>query len=525
MTARWKSLWASRCKSRATSALRDRLRRWKTGWSHRLGGPAELWHRQREVFAAAWAARRDLVGPARHAEEAAFLPAALALRDTPMHPAPRRTAAALIALAAIALLWSLVGRVDIVAVASGKLVVSDRSKLVQPLERAVVHRVRVRDGEQVKAGQPLVDLDPTAPAADRESLDEQRLAAAAERWRAERMLAMLGEPEAGRGDSAPSAASDAATSWNWTTVRADAPSDWPAPRRREALTMLRAEWADLRARLERLDAEADRRRAERDTALAAARRLESALPLAARREADLRALAGEGFASTHAWEDRRRERVDLSGELDTQQARMREGDAALGETRATRAALIAEVRQRWHATREQAGARLAQIEAEHRKAGRREQLTRLLAPVDGTVQQLAIHTPGGIVTEAQALMVIVPDEAPVTAEVMLENKDIGFVRVGDAAAIKLEAFPFTRHGTLPATVTRVSPDAIDHEQLGPRFAVTLTLAARDIEVDGARVPLRPGMALSAEVRTGSRRVIGFLLSPLERVRSESLQER
>ena len=289
--------------------------------------------------------------------------------------------------------------------------------------------------------------------------------------------------------------------------------------------MLRAEWDDLRARLDRLDAEADRRRAERDTALASATRLAAALPLAERREDDLRALAGEGFASTHAWEDRRRERVDLSGELATQQARSRETDAALSETRATRAALIAEVRQRWHATREQAAARLAQIEAEHRKAGRREQLTRLLAPVDGTVQQLAIHTPGGIVTEAQALMVIVPDDAPVTAEVMLENKDIGFVRVGDAAAVKLEAFPFTRHGTLPATVTRVSPDAIDHEQLGPRFAATLTLAARDIEIDGQRVPLRPGMALSAEVRTGSRRVIGFLLSPLERVRSESLQER
>ena len=509
MTARWIKALQDR--------VRDRVRGWKTAWGHRLGGPAELWHRQREVFGAAWAVRRDLVGPARHAEEAAFLPAALALRDTPVHPAPRRTAAVLIGLAAIALVWSIVGRVDIVAVASGKLVVSDRSKLVQPLERAVVHRVRVRDGEQVKAGQTLVELDPTAPSADRESLDEQRLAAAAERWRAERLLATLAALDAGRvatGDGA-----------DGTAASADAPADWPAPRRREALAMLRAEWDDLRARLDRLDAEADRRRAERDTALASATRLAAALPLAERREDDLRALAGEGFASTHAWEDRRRERVDLSGELATQQARSRETDAALSETRATRAALIAEVRQRWHATREQAAARLAQIEAEHRKAGRREQLTRLLAPVDGTVQQLAIHTPGGIVTEAQALMVIVPDDAPVTAEVMLENNDIGFVRVGDAAAVKLEAFPFTRHGTLPATVTRVSPDAIDHEQLGPRFAATLTLAARDIEIDGQRVPLRPGMALSAEVRTGSRRVIGFLLSPLERVRSESLQER
>ncbi|WP_431289164.1 HlyD family type I secretion periplasmic adaptor subunit [Roseateles chitinivorans] len=507
--------------ARWTCAARERLRRWKSGLSHRFGGPAELWHRQREVFAAAWAARRELAGPARLAEEAAFLPAALAIRDTPMHPAPRRTVVVLIALAAIALVWSLVGRVDIVAVASGKLVVSERSKLVQPLERAVVHRVRVRDGERVRAGETLVELDPTAPAADRESLDEQRLAVSAERWRADRLLETLTALAARDGGAVIAAAVPRAP----MAASADLPPDWPAARRDETLAMVRAEWTDLRARLERLDAEADRRRAERDTALAAAARLDAALPLAARREEDLRALAGEGFASTHAWEDRRRERVDLGGELGTLQARARETEAALNETRATRAALIAEVRQRWHASREQAASRLSQIEAEHRKAGRREALTRLVAPVDGTVQQLAVHTTGGIVTEAQTLMVVVPDDAPVTAEVMLENKDIGFVRVGDAAAIKLEAFPFTRHGTLPATVTRVSPDAIDHEQLGPRFAVTLTLAARDIEVDGARVPLRPGMALSAEVRTGSRRVIGFLLSPLERAGSESLKER
>ncbi|OWQ47038.1 hypothetical protein CDL60_11625 [Roseateles noduli] len=513
MTARW------------TCAARGRLRRWRTGLSHRFGGPAELWHRQREVFSAAWAARRELAGPARLAEEAAFLPAALAIRDTPMHPAPRRTVFVLIALAAIALVWSLVGRVDIVAVASGKLVVSERSKLVQPLERAVVHRVRVRDGEGVRAGETLVELDPTAPAADRESLDEQRLAVSAERWRADRLLATLTALAERDGDGDGGAVTAAAVPRSPMGASADLPPDWPAARRDETLAMVRAEWTDLRARLERLDAEADRRRAERDTALAAAARLDAALSLAARREEDLRALAGEGFASTHAWEDRRRERVDLGGELQTQQARTRETEAALDETRATRAALIAEVRQRWHASREQAASRLSQIDAEHRKAGRREALTRLVAPVDGTVQQLAVHTAGGIVTEAQTLMVVVPDDAPVTAEVMLENKDIGFVRVGDAAAIKLEAFPFTRHGTLPATVTRVSPDAIDHEQLGPRFAVTLTLAARDIEVDGARVPLRPGMALSAEVRTGSRRVIGFLLSPLERAGSESLKER
>ena len=471
-----------------------------------------LLSRYGEILAAAWAARDELAGPRRLADEAAFLPAALALRDSPLHPAPRRTAFSLMGLAAVALGWSVVGEVDIVAVAGGKLVVSDRSKVVQPLERAVVSRVLVRDGDRVRAGQTLVELDPTAPAADRENLDEQRLVARADRWRAQALIDALAR------DERPGVHSS-------STALPDPPGDWPEASRRAASDTLRAEWSDVRARMNRLAAESARRQAEHATAASAVHRLETALPQATRREADLRALVGEGFASTHSWEDRRRERVDLEGELATQRARLREADATLAETRATRTALLAELRQRWHTSLDEGGARLSQLAAEHRKADRREQLTRLVAPVDGTVQQLAVHTSGGIVTEAQPLMVIVPDDAPVTAEVMLENKDIGFVRPGDAAAIKLEAFPFTRHGTLPATVTRVSPDAIEQEQKGPRFSVTLTLQVRDIGVDGARVPLRPGMALSAEVRTGSRRVIGFLWSPVERMGSESLRER
>ncbi|OWQ88959.1 hemolysin activation protein [Roseateles aquatilis] len=472
--------------------------------TERLAVPAELLRRYRAIFVAAWAARRELAGPARLADESAFLPAALAIQDTPMHPSPRRTAAVLIALAVIALAWTVFGRVDIVAIAPGRLIVSERVKLVQPLERSVVRAILVRDGDHVSPGQLLVALDPTGASADLAGLDEQRLAVDGERMLARALTDAL---EGGR----PPAF--------------EAPSSWPPLRRDATARRLQAEWQDLQARLGRIDAEAARRRAERATIQATALRLGTALRLSQRREDDLRALAGAGFASTHAWEDRRRERLDLDGELGTQHARLREAEAALDESRRARDAALAEARRRWREALAQAEPRLAQLEAERRKATRREQLTRLTAPVAGTVQQLAAHTPGGIVTEAQTLMVIVPDDAPVTAEVMLDNKDIGFVRVGDTAAVKLDTFPFTRHGTLPATVTRISADAVDDEQRGPLFAATLTLADRAIDIDGTRVPLRPGMALSAEVRTGSRRVIEFLLSPIERTSNESLRER
>ena len=134
-------------------------------------------------------------------------------------------------------------------------------------------------------------------------------------------------------------------------------------------------------------------------------------------------------------------------------------------------------------------------------------------------------TPGGVVTEAQPLMVIVPEEAEVTAEVMLENKDIGFVQAGQAATIKLETFLYTRYGTVPATVQWVTPDAVNDEKRGAIFPARLVLQTRSMDIDGRVMRLTPGMSLTAEIRTGQRRVIECLLSPIQRAGRESLKER
>jgi hemolysin D len=122
-------------------------------------------------------------------------------------------------------------------------------------------------------------------------------------------------------------------------------------------------------------------------------------------------------------------------------------------------------------------------------------------------------------------MVIVPEAATLSAEVMLENKDIGFVQAGQEAAVKLETFNFTRYGTIPATVSQVSADAVIDEKRGPLYSATLSLTTKHMQVDGKSVPLAPGMTLSAEIKTGKRRVIEYLLSPLQQTTSESLRER
>lgn len=454
----------------------------------------ELLGRYRAIVGAAWAARRELAGPRRLADEAAFLPAALSLQDTPAHPAPRRVAVVICALFVIALAWAILGRIDIVAVAPGRIVVSERTKTLQPLEAGVVRRVLVKDGDAVQAAQVLVELDATNAQADSASVQEQLDAASSDERRTVALLGAL------RSQRVPSVA--------------------PGDR-----LQLQAEWQDITARLARLAAERARRDAELATVRELIAKLEATLPIARQREADFRSLTDQGFVSGHAGQDRMRERIEQERDLATQRARLAEAQAALVETEQTRLAYLAETQRALSERQAQASLKRQQLTQERSKTEQRSRLTQLTAPVAGTVQQVAVHTEGGVVTPAQVLMVIVPKDAEVTAEVVIDNKDIGFVHAGQVAAIKLETFPFTRYGTVEARVKSVTGDAVNDDKRGAIFPATLTLGQTGIDVDGKRVNLSPGMNVTAEIKTGRRRVIDYLLSPVQRVANESLGER
>jgi len=469
----------------------------------------ELLGRYKAIFQAAWKHRRELAGPRRLADEAAFLPAALSLQDTPVHPAPRRLACALIALFLIALAWSIFGQIDIVAVAPGKIIVSERTKIIQPLEVSVVKRVLVRDGDHVEAGQPLVELDPTTANADKTSIDEQLKSVQSEVLRTRALQQALNATTASR---APELGKNIPGNWSEAEINA-------------AKAQLSDEWSDITAKLAKAAAEISRRQAEIATVREMVAKLETTVPIARQREADFHQLANQGFMSSHANQDRTRERIELERDLATQRARLAEANATLRESENTRSAYIAETKHSLRTREAAAELKRQQGTQDLAKAGQRERLTTLKAPVAGTVQQLATHTEGGVVTEAQPLMVIVPDGAQVTAEVTLDNKDIGFVSPTQEAAIKLETFPYTRYGTVSATVKTVTADAVNDEKRGAIFPVTLSLNDTTIDVDGRPIKLSPGMNLTAEIKTGQRRIIEFLLSPVQRATQESLRER
>ena len=478
----------------------------------------ELLARYRAIFATVWAYRAELAGPRRFADEVAFLPAALSLQDTPVHPAPRRLAWGLMALFIIALAWSIFGKIDIVAVAPGRIMVGERTKLIQPLEASVVKRVLVKDGERVQAGQVLVELDPTVASADKASLHEQLHAAQSEIVRTQALLHSLSKQEL------PSPVLIGLETDSTNTNASRPPLQAPA-QQTQVKAQLQSEWIDIRAKLAKLGAEANRRQAEIATVRQTIAKLEATLPMAQAREADFLKLVAQGYISGHATQDKTRERIELEQDLATQRARLLEAQSTLEENQQAKAAWRAETQRLLQDRQALATSKLQLLQADRSKADQRERLTQLTAPVAGVIQQLAIHSVGGVVTSAQPLMIVVPDSATVTAEVTVSNQDIGFVNIGQTAEVKLETFPYTKYGTVMARVAVVSADAVTDEKKGSYYPAILTLRQKDMVIDGKRVNLSPGMNITAEIKTGKRRIIEYLLSPVQRAGSESLRER
>jgi len=469
-----------------------------------LGAVRELLQRYKAVFALAWESRRHTDARGYSAAEAQFLPAVLAVQETPVPAAPRVFMWLLITFALMAITWSVFGQIDIVAVATGKIVPSGYTKVVQPLSAAVVKAIHVKDGQAVKAGDLLVELDATTEDAD---IERSRAELEAALLQAARAGALLGAMTHGK---AP--------------VMLKVPQA-SAGRLDEAARMLEGQYSEYVTKLARTEAEITTRQAELRASREQVAKLQATLPMMRQRASDLDKLASDGYVAQHTFLERQQAYLEQSGELAVQRERVRQLQAAVSESRHQSEAFKAEIRRATLDSLKDGQQRAAALEQELSKAEGRGSLTRLLSPVAGTVQQLALHTVGGVVTPAQQLMVIVPGEHPLEVEAMLENKDIGFVRVGQEVAVKLETFPYTTYGAIPGVVLDVSRDAIADEKRGLLYAVRVQLARTSIAVDGADVPLGFGMVAHVEIKTGQRRVISFFLSPLVQGAQEGLRER
>jgi hemolysin D len=460
----------------------------------------------------------------RREDELAFLPAALEIVETPPSPTRRAVAATIIALFCLALIWASLGTIDIVATAPGKIIPSGRTKVIQPFETGVVRAIRVRDGQSVKAGDVLIELDPTMTEAERDHLKSDLVAAELD---VARLRAALG----GRADPLddfrpPDGASAALIEMN--------------------RDFLISQTAEQQAKIAAIDRQIAQKEAERDTITATIAKLEATIPIMAERVEVRKLLYDKALGSKLTYLTEYQDLVGQKQDLLVQKSHHREAEAAVAALVQTRAQTAAEYRRTRFEELTKAEQKAAGSAQDVIKAQQRTRLQALTAPVDGVVQQLAVHTLGGVVTPAQALLVVVPLDSHLEIEAMVSNRDIGFVHADQEAEIKIDTFSFTRYGLLHGKVLNVSQDAIardkPHDKSNDKvpgaenstsepngqeltYAARVSLDRTQMQVEDKFVNLSPGMAVTVEIKTGSRRIISYLLSPVLRYKQEVLRER
>jgi hemolysin D len=458
-----------------------------------------------------------------------FLPADLEILETP--PSPVRMALILLicALVVVALAWSWFGRIDIIAVAQGKIQPTGRVKVIQPLEAGKVAAIKVENGQHVTAGQVLLELDHGDAKA--EEADAQ---ASYDAFRAEALRRRI--------------ALEAAHSQRLTPPPILWDADVPSAIRAREEQVLAGELSQLADAAGSVDAQIRQKGIERDRlseTMAAQEKLVATL----QERVDMRsslAKSGSGAKSAviDAEESAQYHQTQLAmqrGQRDAAIANLdvlaRDRDKAFSNFMADNAQKLAEAQRQADDWRQ----KLA-------KAKLKSERMSLFSPIDGTVYGLSVTTIGQVVGSGDELMRIVPKEAALEIECYLANKDIGFVKKGQKAVVKIESFPFTRYGTLPATVERVASDAIPQPEAQQAeadatrqqrektfggaqrtqnlvFPVTLTPARTTMDVDGQIVNLTPGMAVSVEVATGNRRILEYIFSPLVETASQAMKER
>lgn len=435
-----------------------------------------------------------------------FLPAALELQETPPSPAAHWLTGLLLCLFVSGILWASFGEVDIVVTAPGRIVPSGQVKLVQAPEAGTAAAILASEGMRVEAGQPLIRLDPTYADADdrriREQLHDMSLETtwrrSLEQWLAD-----------GRSPSLPPSL----------------PLRYAARDQAKAEALFRLHRSEITARIHSQERELAANRAEQASLAAERERAEATLAVLDQRVGAYKTLLDQQYGAKVQYLEMLQQQTELQRSIPvlvSRQQQLREIASAIS---ARTEATAGELRKQNLLELARLDTERAVLEQESRKAQQRRHRLVLTAPVAGTVQELAVHTRGAVLSPAQVLMKIVPEQAAIEVEAMLQNRDIGFVTEGQPAQVKVDTFNFTKYGLIDAELVNISNDAVEDQQLGWVFKLRLELDRDSIAVEDKRVKLSPGMAITAEIRTGKRRLIEYFLSPLLRYRQESVRER
>lgn len=444
-------------------------------------------------------------GEAREALE--FAPGLLAVQDAPPTPRPQVVMYCVVGLFTFLLTWVTFGRLDVVASAEGRLVPETYVKIVQPAEGGIVKEILVREGQRVTAGQVVVRMDEALSEADGRAIrKELRL----KKLQLRRIDAELeGVPMAAAPGDPPDLFSQVEAQHKAHAQRfADAVA--------QEQSGLERAGHDLKAGEELLF------------------RLEQVVPSYERNAAAYEELAASGHASPLAVEERQRLWIEKEQELRSQAAAVAGLGASVAASRKRLEQITSGYSSQLRDERMQTETEVLRLEEAWAKFEHRTGLLELRAPQAGTVKDLATHTQGTVVSPGTVLITLVPDGEPLVAEVLVRNEDVGFVHTGQEAKVKLVAYPFQKYGMLDGRVSHIGPDAESvrpadeqsgEETEGPQFKALLRLRDQELVTENSRFRLSAGMQIVAEMKQGSRSVMEYLLSPVQKAWHEAGRER
>lgn len=475
-----------------------------------LQGLCELARRYCSIFKAVWSERKQLETAPRQNDEAAFLPAHLELVETPVSPLPKWIARAIIFFFLLALIWASVGTVEIVAVASGKILPNGRSKTIQPIETASVKHVYVKNGQQIKKGDLLVELTGIGVEAEYSKSEAQLKAAMLTQLRQQALFIAIRE------NKKPEFLEDTQSKQVISS--------------QDALYLQEQELAYSQyntwiAQKQKLQALIEQKHSELNTIEIEIKKTSSILKYEKEKREDFHKLYQKGHISKHEHFIQINKVIELENEMSIYKSKIKEIKSQISQVEKELLVYIETFKKNILEELRQASETVTQLFLEVEKTKQRQQFMSIYAPVDGIVQQLQTYTIGGVVTTAQPLMVIVPTEEKLEVEAMVSNKDIGFIKTGQSVVIKLDAFPYTRYGYITGEVKNISFDAVQDEKMGLIFPVTIVIEKNYLIIEDKKVYLLAGMTINAEIKTGERSIMDYLLSPIKTTVDESLRER
>ncbi len=474
----------------------------------RLQAIKEMISRYVTTFGEVWRVRHKLDAPAKSQDELEFLPAHLELTETPLSAAPKWTARLIMLFALIALAWALIGQMDVVAIATGKTTTSDRRKTIQPLETALVSQVYVSEGQFVEAGAPLVALSAVGVDSDITYNAHELATAQLTVARSQALLKSLDSRTAPTLNQA--ALSELGL--DGSTIQ-------------EALLLINSQYEAWRLQDSQYTTTNERLAQEQQALNQQLAQLTRLYELEAKKLSDYKELLGIEAVSQHDYYTQEGKTIELSNNISSARANLDRLISEQKQNRQAQATAKQTLKQETQSLLSQAQNTLKSLDAQTQKAKQRKETLTLKAPIAGTVQELSTHTIGGVVTPAQVLMVIAPSGESVEVEALILNKDIGFVHKDQSAKIKLEAYPYTRYGYLTGRVKHLSLESIQNEQLGLVYSAIIELDHDTLMIEDKPIKIGSGMNATIEIKTGYRRVIDYLLSPLQTKVDESMKER